>query len=264
MTDNGHIKLHRKMLKWEWYDDINTKVLFLHCLLKANWQPTKWHGLDLQAGQFVTSLANLAKETTLTVRQVRTALEHLISTNEVTSKCQGKIRIITVNSWNDYQGNDKRIDKQATSKRQGGDKIATTDEEYKEDKEGKNIYINNNIYPSNFDEFWKCYPRKQDKGQAYKCYQARLNDGYTAEQLLTACKNYAAECEKENREKKYIKVGSTFLSANEPFLDYLKGGSGEDGGNSRELAEQAERDKDKYYEEYFKSDRYKNAEMPFV
>ena len=82
----------------------------------------------------------------------------------------------------------------------------------------------NNIYPSSFDTFWKSYPRKQDKGQAYKCYQARLNDGYSEEQLLNACINYAAECDKEKREKKYIKVASTFLSVNEPFVDYLDEG----------------------------------------
>jgi len=79
----------------------------------------------------------------------------------------------------------------------------------------------NNKYSSSFNEFWDNYPRKQDKGQAYKCYQARLNDGYTEEQLLTACINYAAECEHDKREKKYIKVGATFLSVNEPFVDYL-------------------------------------------
>ena len=97
------------------------------------------------------------------------------------------------------------------------------DKRYTEVRLGKDsIGKVNNIYPSSFDEFWEHYPRKQDKGQAYKCYQARLNDGYTEDQLLTACKNYAAECEKEKREKKYIKVGSTFLSVNEPFVEYLE------------------------------------------
>ena len=90
--------------------------------------------------------------------------------------------------------------------------------------------VNNKIYPSSFDEFWQNYPRKQDKGQAYKCYQARLNDGYNEDQLLTACINYAAECDHDKREKKYIKVASTFLSVNEPFVEYLDKG---DGANER-------------------------------
>lgn len=266
MTDNGHIKLHRKMLEWEWYKDTNTFCLFLHCLLIANWKDGRFMGVVIPRGSFVSSYPQLAQQTNMSLQNVRTAINHLKSTGELTVKSHAKYSIFTVVNYCQYQDVNMIPNIQLTDNQQTTNRQLTTIEEGKKvrKEEEKNIYINNNIYPSNFDEFWKCYPRKQDKGQAYKCYQARLNDGYTAEQLLTACKNYAAECEKENREKKYIKVGSTFLSANEPFLDYLKGGSGEDGGNSRELAEQAERDKDKYYEEYFKSDRYKNAEMPFV
>jgi predicted phage replisome organizer len=81
----------------------------------------------------------------------------------------------------------------------------------------------NNKYTCAFSEFWKNYPRKKEKSKAYKCYKARLNDGYTEDQLLTACINYAAECEHNKTEERYIKHGATFLSANEPFLDYLKG-----------------------------------------
>lgn len=90
---------------------------------------------------------------------------------------------------------------------------------------GKNSIGKNSIdkYTSAFDEFWKNYPRKKDKGKAYKCYKARLNDGYSEEQLLTACINYAAECEHNKTEERFIKHGATFLSVNEPFLDYLKG-----------------------------------------
>ena len=146
---NGHIKLHRKMLSWGWYDDINTKVLFLHCLLKANWKKTEWHGVSIDAGQFVTSLASLAKETRLSVRQVRVALDHLTMTGELTSKACNKYRIITVNNWFEYQLNDKQDDKQMTSRRQADDKQMTTDEEIKESKKEIN---NKRFVPPTVDE----------------------------------------------------------------------------------------------------------------
>ena len=41
---DGHIKLFRKFLEWGWYQDINTKVLFIHMLLKANWKDGKFMG----------------------------------------------------------------------------------------------------------------------------------------------------------------------------------------------------------------------------
>ena len=145
-SGKAFIKVYRKFLEWEWYDNNNVKILFLHCLLKANWKATKWHGIEIEPGQFVTCLNTLSEETQLTVRQVRVALDHLIMTGEVTSKCHSKFRIITVNNWSCYQGNDKQVDKQMTSKRQASDKQMTTDKEYKEykereeGKEVKNIY----------------------------------------------------------------------------------------------------------------------------
>ena len=136
-----YIKLYRKMLDWEWYDDVNTKILFLHCLLKANWKPTSWHGQTIEAGQFITSLATLAEETRLSISQVRTALDHLISTGEVASKSQSKNRIITINNWIEYQAVDKQPSKQVASKSQAGRKQIATDKEYKEYKEGEEYNI---------------------------------------------------------------------------------------------------------------------------
>lgn len=134
------IKLYKKMLKWEWYDDPNTKILFIHCLLRANWQEVDWHGFTLKPGQFITSIASLSKETKLSARQVRVALDHLIMTGEVTNKSFNKFRIITVVKWGEYQAHDKQNDNQMTDKRQSNDNQMTTDKEYKEIKNKKNIY----------------------------------------------------------------------------------------------------------------------------
>ena len=96
----------------------------------------------------------------------------------------------------------------------------------------------NNIYSVHFEAFWKAYPRKKEKSKAYKCYQARLKDGFSEDELLNAAKNYAEECEREHREERYIKLGATFLSSNTPFVDYLKGGTS-DGKQSDPDAEHA-------------------------
>ena len=73
-----------------------------------------------------------------------------------------------------------------------------------------------------FEEFWKVYPRKEGKGEAYKKYKARLKDGYREEELLEAATNYAGRCTRERTEKKYIKMAKTFLSDTLPFVDYIK------------------------------------------
>ena len=72
-----------------------------------------------------------------------------------------------------------------------------------------------------FEEFWLAYPRKDDKGQAYKKYQARLKDGYSEAELLIAAKSYAARCQQDGTEPRYIKQGKTFLGDAMPFIDFV-------------------------------------------
>lgn len=77
-------------------------------------------------------------------------------------------------------------------------------------------------YTAVFEELWKAYPRRKDKALAYKAYKARLNDGFSEDELITAVKRYAEECRRQRTEERYIKHCSTFLGVNTPFMDYLK------------------------------------------
>ena len=88
-------------------------------------------------------------------------------------------------------------------------------------------------YSRDFEQFWEIYPRKIDKGGAYKKYVTRIKGGWTPEQLLEAATAYAFETRRERTEQKFIKHPKTFLSDTEPFRDYIKKkqkGSEEDGG----------------------------------
>ena len=76
-------------------------------------------------------------------------------------------------------------------------------------------------YSTEFEDFWSTYPRKVGKGEAYKKYLARLNDGWSPEQLLQSAKKYRSQVVNERTEEKYIKHAKTFLSENTPFADYL-------------------------------------------
>lgn len=76
----GWIKIHRKLLDWEWYQDINTKTVFLHILLKSNFEEKKWQGMLIKRGQLITSISNLAKDLKLTEQNVRTSLKKLENT----------------------------------------------------------------------------------------------------------------------------------------------------------------------------------------
>lgn len=77
-------------------------------------------------------------------------------------------------------------------------------------------------YPEGFEKFWDAYPRKVGKGEAYKKYCARVNDGWGENELLEAAVAYAVSVEQNKTDKQFIKHPKTFLSDATPFTDYLK------------------------------------------
>ena len=134
----GWAKFYDRILDWRWYTDGNTFRLFFHLIMTASHKDKPWKDIVVRRGQRIASYDSLAEELQLSQRQVRTALEHLKSTGEVTSKTTSKYSIITVVNYDKYQAKYAEIDddndKQATSKttneksskRQASDKQATT------------------------------------------------------------------------------------------------------------------------------------------
>ena len=100
---SGWIKLHRKLVDWEWYSDVPCKTLFIHLLLVANHKPSRWKGIDIGVGQKVTGRHALSEETGLSEQEIRTALTKLKSTGEITIKSTNKFSLITVCKYKDYQ-----------------------------------------------------------------------------------------------------------------------------------------------------------------
>lgn len=129
--DGGFIKIDRGILDWEWYSDINTTRLFIHLILKANWKDGRFQGQEIKRGSFVTSYPKLAEETELTVNQVRTSLNKLKSTGEITVKSQSKFSVITVKNYCLYQDISQSNHSQITDKPQTNHRQITTIEESK-------------------------------------------------------------------------------------------------------------------------------------
>lgn len=109
---NGFVKIHRKLLQWGWYQDNVVKGVFIHILLTANFKDTLWMGRVIKRGQVVVGMQNLAAELGFTRQQVRTALNKLKSTGEITTEATNKFTLVTVVNWEDYQC----LDNEATNK----------------------------------------------------------------------------------------------------------------------------------------------------
>ena len=98
------IKLYRSLTEWEWYKDTNTKSLFLHLLLTVEIKDKKFQGYIVPKGSRVCSYPKLSEETGLSIQSVRTAINHLKSTGELTGSKTPKFSIISIENWGRYQG----------------------------------------------------------------------------------------------------------------------------------------------------------------
>lgn len=128
------IKLHSKLMNWEWYKDSSTKAVFIHCLLKANWKDGNFKGELIPRGSFVTGRKKLSEELGLTEQNIKTALNHLKSTNEITIKTTNKFSIISINNYEKYQINNQQVNQQLTNKQPTTNQQLTTIEEYKNNR----------------------------------------------------------------------------------------------------------------------------------
>jgi len=134
----GWIKIHKRFLDWEWFQEDGMVRLFLNLILRANFQPRKWKGIVIERGQLITGRKQLSIETGLSERTIRTCLQRLEDTGEILRKTTNKFSIINICNYDTYQLDCFTNDQQTTNKRPTNDQQTTTNEEY------KNIYNKEN------------------------------------------------------------------------------------------------------------------------
>lgn len=130
---SGWIKLHRQIVNWEWYSDSKTFRLFLHLLLTANHKDNNYRGKLIKKGCLVTGRELLSAQTGMSVREIRTCLERLKSTNEIAIKTNSKGTEIQVINYEKYQSTTN----ETTNERPTNDQQTTTNKNDKNDKEEK-------------------------------------------------------------------------------------------------------------------------------
>lgn len=228
--NKGYIRLHRQIQDcWVWDDKFSKGQAWVDLLLSANHRDKKMPFNDeivtIERGQYLTSMRKLADRwgwNRSTVSRFLKLLEkdEMITTNVTTSHT-----LITIVNYDIYQ----YVEDESVTPSVPPSIPPTIPEGSHEPtqtiNDNKCINEKKDIYNAQFLKFWSIYPRKVDKKKAYKCYQTRLKEGFSEEELMQAAQNYADECKKENRDSKYIKHPSTFLGVDTPFTEYLKKGN---------------------------------------
>lgn len=118
-------------------------------LLKANFEEKRWLGKLVKRGQLVTSRRHLAIELAISEQNVRTALRHLVKTNEISLDTAGKYTLVTIINYDKYQNKPKEkwnnqpdANQELTRCQPDANQVLTTTKEIKKNKKNKN---NNNL-----------------------------------------------------------------------------------------------------------------------
>ena len=104
-TPTTFIKLDRNILSWGWFSTPATLSVWIFILIKANISDRKFQGIPVKRGELVTSYNSIAEACGISYSQARTAVEHLISTDEIRVRNQKKYLIITALNYDKYQSN---------------------------------------------------------------------------------------------------------------------------------------------------------------
>jgi 23S rRNA A1618 N6-methylase RlmF len=137
----GWIKIHRKFLDWQWFQNPEAVQLFIYMLLKANHKDGNWQGHEIKKGQFITSAQTISNDTKLSLQVVRTLLKKFELTNEIIVKSTNKFTMLTICKYECYQDESNATNKQLTNKQQTTNKQLTTNKNEKKEKNEKEVIL---------------------------------------------------------------------------------------------------------------------------
>jgi len=179
--ESGWIKIHRKIQGWGWYSDSKMVHLFLHLLLEANQENRTWKGQEIKRGQLIFGRKKVSETLAISEQSLRTCMERLKSTNEITIESTNQFSLVTVVNYDDYQLNGKKSTSKSTSKSTNDqpttNQQSTTPKEdiltvYQEVKNNSDFDFGN--LGAAFSEKWKEWIRFKHSQfkQAYKTHES--------------------------------------------------------------------------------------------
>jgi hypothetical protein len=200
---NGWVKLHRSLLKWEWFSDPSTAHFFTYCLLKASHNNYNWRGKKLNTGQFPFGLRQASTETGLTIKVIRTRLKRLKETHELAIETSAQGSVITIINWDKYQeGAHDGANKGQTK----GKQRALTNKVKKVKK------VKNKETEFEIDLIYAAYPKKVGKKKGIDHLIKIIDTVELFDTILLGAKNYSMYVTHTETDLKYVKNFTTWVN----------------------------------------------------
>lgn len=212
MTVGGWVKVHRKLLQSDIFQNEKLLKVFMYCLLKASHSEYKqlvgMKVVELKPGQFVFGRSKAASELNMSESTVWRYMKLLETLDTIALKSNNKFSVVTVDKWGDYQSKDEEGEQQMDNKR------TTKEQQMDTNKNLKNL--KNSSSSSGQDEVINFYHENLQVGVSsspyvYQQIQHWIND-FDSEIVLAAMK-LSAKKEKRGFDytegilKKWVEAG---------------------------------------------------------
>lgn len=192
-----------------------------------------------ERGVAQVSIDRLAKQMNMKPTKIERLLGHIafVSQSDLiceTGEKQGRYVTFRLRKWLELQetrGGKRSAKLQQKPGRSKKEEVRSKNTVHLDERELERIYSE--------------YPRKEGKSGGMKIVKREIKSPEDSEQLIKAIKNYRTNCEREKKEKKYIKLFSTFMGEWRDWLDEDNGTASffttEQLDHNRRAREEAER-----------------------
>ncbi|HWL13690.1 MAG TPA: conserved phage C-terminal domain-containing protein [Ureibacillus sp.] len=220
----GWIKIHRKIVEHEIWNDVTTFRLFMLLLLKAAYQDFNYKGIELKKGEFIRSYSKLAEDLaykegrghkTVSKNTVFKSIKKLIDNGMVTVRETELGTLFTVVNYEEYQQFDefKSVNGERLTERTVNE-VRTNGEQEKE-------YIRN-IRIKDIVDYLNLQAKTNYKPTAKKTQtliKARANEGFTFEDFKKVIDIKSSQWLSDPKMNKYLRPETLFGPKFESYLN---------------------------------------------
>ncbi|UOQ94060.1 DnaD domain protein [Halobacillus shinanisalinarum] len=212
----GWIKLHRKILHSEIFENEKMLKVFIYCLTKSSHKEAETRvgrqKVQLEPGQFIFGRKKASAELNMNESTVRDYLKILQEDGVITIHSTNKYSVITVDNWAIYQSNEEDDDNKTTPESQQKDSPLPSKgqqkDTFKNEQELKEV--------KNVEEFIPTSTTGHAQGDAIQFYQTNFGmiRPQISEELLTWIEDLG--------EQMVIEAMKRSLDRNKPSWGYVK------------------------------------------
>jgi hypothetical protein len=157
----GYVKLWRKSIDGGWLSNHKLWAFWCWCLMKASHKEfdlvVGYTQVHLMPGEFVFGLRKAAKELKISIQSIRTILDFLKTSQNLTLKSTHLFSIITITNWDIYQSQENEINTPINTRVTHGQHTGNNKQEHKNIRT-KETNIGDLVLPQNIKpETWSAY-----------------------------------------------------------------------------------------------------------